>query len=66
MRLIVKQVHPETASGDYDEFYAFRQSVVAILDSPDAPLAPIPAISGKAIAKTKPDLIEIMSALCVT
>jgi hypothetical protein len=66
MRLIVQQVHPKTASGDYDEFYAFRESIVEILDSLDEPLSGSAARPGNALAKTNPALIEVMSALCVT
>jgi hypothetical protein len=58
MRIIIQQVQPKTASGDYDEFYAFRDSMVELLESLDSqPVEP---------ARPRPTLIEIMAVLCVT
>jgi hypothetical protein len=58
MRIVVQEVQPKTASGDYDEFYAFRDSMVELLETLDSlPAEPV---------RPQPTLIEIMAVLCVT
>ncbi|HEY2829930.1 MAG TPA: hypothetical protein VGJ88_07395 [Thermoanaerobaculia bacterium] len=36
MRIVIQQVQAKTASGDYEEFYAFRDSMVELLEALDS------------------------------
>lgn len=66
LKLIVRQVHEKTASGDYAEFEAMRSSLIAWLEEPPAPPQRIPPPARNVTPPARhaiADLIRLMGIL---